>query len=271
MAIDWDTYRTKDIKNKYVYRYLTIDKLISFFETNSLYLSRLDKFDDNLENIEPYNINELKMRLGYTTKPEDASPFIEENLWDEIIQKNIIQLRSIQKKLIESQKRRYVSCWILNDVESFAMWDIYGKSGFALRFEQEYFQRLIKGSIPLQKNITSKLDLLVAGNVQYQNFDEMSLKEEESLIKYSVFRKHLSFNHESEYRIVGFMKEEIEESGLKFILPNIEALKFDVIANPRLKSSQFEIFQNMLLKYSKKHILRESELKMWLDFRNNTY
>lgn len=173
----WKTYHTKGIKQKYIYRYVTIEKLIDFLETNSLFLSRLDKFEDNLENIEPYDINELKFRTQTLSKPEDANPEIPENHWTQIIENNRAELSAIQTKLNNQQKHRFVSCWILNDTESFAMWDIYGKAGFAIRFEREYFQKLIKDSIELQTAPTSKIDLLVAGVVQYQNFNEMLSKE----------------------------------------------------------------------------------------------
>lgn len=151
------------------------------------------------------------------------------------------------------------------------MWDIYEKAGFAIRFETKYFQQLIKNSIKYQTEPTNKIDLLVAGEVQYQNFDEMLLKEKESSLKYSVFRKHIAFNHETEYRIVGFMNEFIDIPGLKFQLPNIEDLKFDIIANPRLTFFQFETYKSIIENYSDKHILKESKLKIWLDFRNINY
>lgn len=267
----WETYHTKGITETYVYRYVTIEKLIDFLETNSIFLSRLDKFEDNLENIEPYDINELRLRTQTLSKPSNANPKITESQWTQIIENNKSELRAIQAKLTKQQKHRFVSCWILNNTESFAMWDIYGKAGFAIRFERKYFQKLIKDSISLQSEPTNKIDLLVAGVVQYQNFDQMLFTEEESLLKYSAFRKHQAFNHETEYRIIGFMKEILEIPGLKYKLPSIAELEFDLIANPRLDSFQFQKYKGIISKYSTKHQLKESELKIWLDFRNTNY
>lgn len=266
----WDTYYTEEIKEKYVYRYLTIEKLIDFFNTNSIYLTRLDKFEDNLENISPYDINQLKY-FSDITKPKNSNPEISDSTWEEIFKRNTIKLHKIQSELLAQQKERFVSCWILNDVESFAMWDIYGKSGFALRFEREYFQKLIQSSIKLQVEPTSKMDLLIAGKVKYQNFEEMLTKEKESTLKYSVFRKHLSFNHESEYRVVGFLDNTEDETFLRFKLPDLETMNFDIIANPRLTSFQIETYNDIISNYSKVHTLRESDLKRWLEFRNCNY
>ena len=269
--MNWETYHTKEIQQKYVYRYLTLEKLIDFLETGELYLTRLDKFEDNLENIIPYDINELKVRSGLTEKPQNANPNIPEHHWDKLINDSRNALINLQEKLKTEQKYRFVSCWILSDVESFAMWDIYGKAGFALRFERKYFQKLIKDSIPLQKGLTNKIDLLVAGKVTYQNFDNLTFKEKESKLRFSVFRKHLSFNHESEYRVVGFMKEILDASGLRFKLPELKELQFDIIANPRLNTFQFDKYKGIISKYTEKQQLTESQLKIWLEFRDNDY
>lgn len=248
---------------------MTIEKLIDFFDTNSIYLSRLDTFEDNLENIEPYDINEIKLLT--LTKPTDANPEISEIKWKEIIELEKKRLFEIQNNLIETQKKRFVSCWILSDVESFGMWDTYGKSGFVIRFDREYFEKIIKESIPLQIEPTSKIDLLVAGEVFYQDFEKMLQNEKESLLQYSAFRKHLSFKHESEFRIVGFTNNIENEIGLRFKLPEIENLDFEIFANPRFTTFQFQQFKKIIEKYSKLKSLKISELKIFLDFRNLKY
>ena len=127
---------------------------------------------------------------------------IRDRQWDDMITKGKTRFREIQNYLSAKQKTRFVSCWILSDVESFGMWDTYGKSGFVIRFEREYFQNMIKKSIQLQSSPANKIDLLVVGEVNYQNFDEMLFREKESLLKFSVFRKHLSFKHESELSLI---------------------------------------------------------------------
>lgn len=265
----WETHHTREITEKYVYRYLTIEKLIDFLDTNSIYLARLDTFEDNLENIEPYDINELKFLT--LSKPENANPKIPEHSWEQIINDSKKKLKKIQNYLIEKQKKRFVSCWILSDVESFGMWDTYGKSGFVIRFERKYFQKMIKESITLQTEPTNKIDLLVAGKVIYQDFEKMLLQEEQSLLRFSVFRKHLSFKHESEYRIVGFTNETKNQTGLRFKLPEIDDLDFQIFANPRLSSFQFHQYNKIIEKYIKPGKLKESKLKNFLEFRNLKY
>ncbi|MEI7508999.1 MAG: DUF2971 domain-containing protein [Flavobacterium sp.] len=267
--MNWETHHTKEITEKYVYRYLTIEKLIDFLDTNSIYLARLDTFEDNLENIEPYDINQLKFLT--LSKPDDANPEMPESFWEELIEKSKIRLKEIQNYLIEKQRKRFVSCWILSDVESFGMWDTYGKSGFVVRFDRVYFQKIIEESIDLQIEPTNKIDLLVAGKVFYQDFEKMLPNEKKSLLRFSAFRKHLSFKHESEYRIVGFTDKNENETGLRFKLPEIENLDFEIFANPRLSSFQFQQYKKIIEKYLKADKLKESELKNFLEFRKLKY
>ncbi|WP_158612038.1 hypothetical protein, partial [Paenimyroides tangerinum] len=118
---------------------------------------------------------------------------------------------------------------------------------------------------------TNKIDLLVVGKVFYQDFDKMLLKEEESLLRFSAFRKHLSFKHESEYRIVGFTNVFENEIGLRFKLPEIESLDFELFANPRLSPFQFKQYKKIIGNYIKPEKLKESELKNFLEFRNLKY
>ncbi len=267
--INFETYNTREITEKYVYRYITIEKLIDFLETGELYLTRLDKFEDNLEGMEPYDITELISRTKVAAI-KNPNPTI----WDTVIKimknaKNYLNL--LQKKILDRQKHYFVSCWILSDVESFAMWDIYGKSGFAVRFEYKNFIDAIQNSSGAQTHPTSSMDIMVAGNVVYQNFDEIPFKEKDSKLKYKGFRKHLSFNHENEFRVVGMMNEIIDREGLRFKLDGFASLEFEIIANPRLNDFQFEKFQSIISHYSRKQELKESRLKLWLEFRGLNY
>lgn len=265
----WEIYNTRDIKEKYLYRYVTIEKLVDFLNSNSIYLSRLDTFEDCFEGIQPFDLNLLNSL--YTEKPHDVSNEISEEMWNVMIEEGRKSFNELQFKIICNQKKKIVSCWILSDVESFGMWDTYGKSGFAIRFEHKDFQRLIRESINIQEYPTNLIDLLVAGEVQYQNFDNLLINEQESLMKYSEFRKHLSFKHESEYRIVGFSNKLTDKNGVRFKLSNFGKLNFEIIANPRLSQFQIQQFQNIISNYSKKYVLRKSELKTWLEFRDIKY
>ena len=266
--MNWDTYHTEEIIEKYVYRYFSFEKLIHFLTTGSLYLTRLDQFEDNLEGISPYEINEIRFGLKTKDRPKNPNPAIPEFVRNGQIERARDSLTEIQKKLSFLQKKRFVSCWFLGNVESIGMWDLYASSGFAVRFDREYFQKIIKAGIKYPENIKTGIDLIVVGKVIYQNFDDMMQKEKQSLLKYSVFRKHLSFKHEEEYRVIGFHTYVVDQIGLEYKLGAIQDLEFDIFTNPRMSTLSFGTYSGIIKHYSEKHKLLESKLKIWLELRN---
>ncbi len=258
---------SESIRERYVYRYLSLEKLIHFLSEESLYLTRLDKFDDHLEGISPFDVNELRIRQEGPTLSMLAKRQMIYS-WEALINENTRAISRIKRKVLRHQKTRFVSCWILGDVESIGMWDLYGNNGFALRFEVANFIRTIKASTEIQKGKSKKLNQVAVGKVVYKNFDEVLDKEEEQFLKYSVFRKHLAFRHENEFRVVGFQDNMRKDDGISFLLPKLDELSFDILAHPKMTTLQFKTYKDILSLYSKKHLLQESNLKIWLELRN---
>lgn len=59
--------------NSYYYRYVSLKKLSHFLATKSLYLSRIDKFEDNLEGIDDDSLfkvsfSKKKLTINYLEK-----------------------------------------------------------------------------------------------------------------------------------------------------------------------------------------------------------
>ncbi len=266
--MNWDTFHTHEIDEKYVYRYFSFEKLIHFLTTGSLYLARLDQFEDNLEGISPYEINEIRYGLKAKDRPKNPNPGIPEFVRNGQVERARNSLNEIQRKLCVLQKKRFVSCWFLGNVESIGMWDLYASSGFAVRFDREYLQKIIKAGIKFPENIKTGIDLIVVGKVIYQNFDDMLTKEKQSLLKYSVFRKHHSFKHEEEYRLIGFYTDIVDYIGVEYKLGAIQDLEFEIFANPRMNALSFSTYSGIIRNYSEKHSLLASKLKIWLELRN---
>lgn len=265
-----DKLNTNNIKEEFVYRYFSIEKFIDFLETNSIYLARLDTFEDSLENIDPYDILEISFLIQAIKdlESDNVNPELPQPK-ETYIKSEKSKLKKIQEDLIDKQKYRFASCWVLNNVESFAMWDMYAKNGIVIRFKRKYFEQIIEKSISSQEFKTDNSDYLVIGKVSYQDYNPLKVfgKEDKMHIKYSAFRKHLSFKHEDEYRIVLFT-ENYKALGIKYKIPNIESLEIEVFASPRISNFQFNQFQNIINKYSNKVKLKESELKNFLDFKS---
>lgn len=265
--MNWDTYNTKSIKSKYLYRYITLEKLIHFFNTGSLYFARMDSFEDNLEGINPNDIVQLILNLIPVPPKELRSDEIYHSVWENTQKIRFNNLINLQKTLNEKQKKSFVSCWFLGDTESIGMWDLYAKDGFLIRFERLSLQKLVKAKLKSQQIDYGDSDLLVAGKVKYQDFEKIAWTNEGSLIKYSGFRKHEAFKHEEEYRFI-IHKSNPPENGIIYKLDEIDNLEFKLYANPRMSSFTFNTYSNILKKYNLKHELNESMLKQWLEFKN---
>jgi len=240
-------------------------------KTDSLYLSRLDQFEDNLEGISPFDINELRIRLKLIYKTKNPNQRIPVHQWDKLIASSKEALNQIKSKLEIIQRKIFVNCWFLGNVESFGMWDLYAPSGFVIRFDRVYFQNLIKKRIIHQSNADLEFESLIVGKIEYQNFDNMLYKEKESLLKYRGFRKHLTFQHEEEYRVVGFLSRPSEKKGIEFNIGSVDDTDFEIFANPRINSNTFKTYSDILQHYTQKHILMESKLKTWIEFRNSNF
>lgn len=260
--MNWDTSHTQRISEKYVYRYISFEKLIDFLKTGSLWFARMDTFEDNLEGFSPLEISELM--LMFQKIPFE---FRKGELWEEWSQKRKLKLQSIREKLIPVQASNFVNCWILGNTESIGMWDLYGRNGFCIRFKRKVLQNLIKSRIKFQTETFSPSDLLVAGKVNYQDYEQMIWNEKENLLKYAGFRKHIAFKHEDEYRII-IRSKSIKELGIYYSLGKIEIVKFNILASPRMKEYQRITYQDIIWKYQPKLELEESKLKPWLEFKN---
>lgn len=269
--IDWQTYHTKNIKSKYLYRHVSIEKLISFLNTGDLYFARMDSFEDNLEGVIPYDIVELLANYDDLPSLEERNPEISKEIWKDIENHRAGKLTKLQESLLNRQKERFVSCWFLSDTESIAMWDLYATGGFLIRFDRQYLQGLVKTRKDLQEKIPEDSnDLLVAGRVRYQNFNELHLDEDGKRLKYSGFRKHVAFKHEAEYRFI-LHKKEYNSNGVFYSLGDINELEFDLLANPRMEAFTLSTYNDIIKKYNSKFQLKESELKPWLHFKETTF
>ncbi len=109
--IHWDTYHTNDIKEKYLFRFLDVYRLIDFLESGSLYFARMDGFDDKFEGISVYDIIRTIAWSQIWEGHPDLNKSIPEKEWEKIFKSrrnNLIEIKENQK---QRQKRHFVNCW----------------------------------------------------------------------------------------------------------------------------------------------------------------
>jgi len=157
-----------------LWRYMDFAKFIDLVETQSLWFSRTDQFEDPLEGT--YTDAELE----YLHSP-DA------NQTPPGMQVADIYLRGPKYM----RATAYASCWRVGEGESMAMWDLYGKGS----------------GIVAVKTTVDKLKLAIAesplriflGTVKYIDW-RVAPWDNNSLAM--CFRKDLSYEHETEVRAI---------------------------------------------------------------------
>ncbi|MBL7839393.1 MAG: hypothetical protein JNJ75_04570 [Cyclobacteriaceae bacterium] len=227
----WTSYHTKEITQKYLFKFLSLKYTIDFMSSGDIWFSRASEFGDKMECV-------LISDLTSAT---------------------------LNRDLIEARKKKtLISCWHLADKESVAMWDVYSKSESerkvcAIRFERKDIDKLIKKSWPTDLNVGT-VRALTYGKVQYRNLIN-SQNIEKELVKFNAFRKESSFRYECEYRYVVQLINQFAADGLRVSIGNPTRLPFTVLLNPLLDKIQYENLRSELKGYSN---VEHSSLAKWL-------
>jgi hypothetical protein len=106
-------YPTED---RQLWRYVTSERLLDVLTSEELYFTHVLAFSDGLEG-SLTNLTRDRLLTWFKTnvKVDEASA------------------QGLVKKYEEAQEDFYVSCWHMNDFESYLMWKAYAERGFALR------------------------------------------------------------------------------------------------------------------------------------------
>lgn len=161
-------------------------KYVAFLDSNSLFFSRSDKFEDPYEG--------ATSRFNVKIRPEVYKEIPEPN------RTNMLnQISNFTKSLREWV---FINCWHMNENESAAMWKLYAYSNEAIAVQSTY-QKLFD-CLPPETYV---------GIVKYIDYEKDWLPESNAF--YPFIHKRLSFQHEQELRAV------IQE--LKPGVPNFES------------------------------------------------
>ena len=168
-----------------LWRYTNFEKFVNLLDTESLFFTRADKFEDPYEGFIPQSIMDAYIQY--------LNSITTENMVEKIIREN-------------EASRKYVmcNCWHQNVVESMAMWEKYHirNSGVA-----------IKTTMQKMKNSLTSEHSIYIGNIEYiyDNIDDDQymqnfLQSETLLVKkltyFPYFRKRKEYEHEQEVRLI---------------------------------------------------------------------
>lgn len=236
----WTTYHTKEITAKYAYRFLTLNFLIDFLKTGTVYFARADRF---LDNMECAHVEDL-------FHPE-------------------------REALIESRKRMHlVSCWNLGDTESVAMWNQNHASGddrrvVAIRFKVKGLMQCFLTSMVPTNNFYFKTEFYM-GKVSYFSLAGATLDRlQKSRVLFPMFRKEIAFNFENEFRFVIKYHKDSKEAPMeyRFRLNYPYALDFDIVLSPLLNQEECDEIMKVANEYNLGKRVKLSSLKDWIKQR----
>ncbi len=233
--MSWKTYHTKNLTEKYLFKFIPFQRFEEFIKTGHIWFSRADKFGDKMECVK---IADLK--------------------------NNVLDL-----KTVESRKRKIlISCWHLADKETVAMWDTYSikkedRKNIAMRFKRNDLITAIHSNLPSNNSITFFSEF-IHGKVQYRDLiNSETEKLSKARVKYAAFRKENAFSYEREYRFVLKSTLNFPQEGFGYNLGDVKRLKFDILINPLLSNKDSESLKAKINNLNCRERIKDSPLKKW--------
>lgn len=172
-----------------IWRYMDLTKFLDLILNKAIYLRRIDKFEDPYEGYisEAYKAD-LENQYGSIQKEFNLAEEAKERL-------HSTHLYGLELLPMYA----YASCWYLGDVESAAMWKLYGDNKNCVAICSTIYDLQValdesdddQGVIHLQK-------------IRY--VDEASAVDAKNYLK-PMFEKRMSFSHESEFRALYLLRK----------------------------------------------------------------
>ena len=168
-----------------LWRYTNFEVFVNLLDTESLYFTRADKFEDPYEGFIPQSIMEAYKHSLKRVTPE-------------------VFVEAIMKQHEASRKYVMCNCWHQNVVESMAMWEKYHmrNSGVAIKTNME----------KMKNSLTSEYSIYI-GKIEYiyentdeeqymKNFLQSKIPLAKKLTYFPYFRKRKEYEHEQEVRLI---------------------------------------------------------------------
>lgn len=161
-------------QNIKVWRYMDFTKFVSLLNSESLFFSRADKFEDPFEGV--YS------QANKILRPEVYSDIPNQQLFFE-------KIDFINRKIRE---HTLINCWHINEHESSAMWKLYLSSNEGIAIQTTFGK--------LCESFSNTEDEVFLGKVKYVNYETDWIPEGNTFSPFLFKRK--SFEHEHEVRAI---------------------------------------------------------------------
>lgn len=256
-----EKYYNQPNKNSFLYRYLTIDKLLDIILSERFSLVRLNLFEDKLEGttLEHLLLNH-RSELNKKIMQNQGGTFSSISL---IV--NPTNRNKFSRQRESFQDTNYASCWYINNYESVAMWQLYSKpDSVAIKIPYETLHNeLMEGNF----EINTEYEKLKFGSISYHRFKNIdSIENNRIHSDIQGFIKDSSFEHEQEFRIMienkDSNKKYLEKRGMLLDedvekINNSNDLKIKYLKLKKFRDLPFEIiFHPESQEWHKKNITK---------------
>jgi hypothetical protein len=211
-----------------LWRYMDFAKFLEMLESNSLFFTRVDNFEDKFEG----SNSKFNKKVGRE---------VYSDLTDEQYKSHSAQFGDTLKMLI---RNTCINCWHSNEYESEAMWKLYSHSNESVAIQATYSKF---------KSCFNKTDTRIyIGKVNYIDYEKDWLPESNL---YSPFlHKRKSFEHEREVRALiqeipdGIYSKDKFEYG-KNINIDLNCLIEKIYISPIAPRWFFDLVKKILIRY----------------------
>jgi hypothetical protein len=216
--------KTRQQTSTRLWRYMDVYKFYDMVQQQHIPLPRMSSFSDPLEGIPLGLILDLK---------ENNS-----SIQDYILKRDLLPPES--QKRIDSywmiQRSTYVSCWFHSKQESMAMWDLYaGKDGVAISVDAASLIGKVMEYLDSVEDYS--INAAYAGFVKYKDvLDFQPAKDIENMkVSRVALRKHSSYDHEKEFRIVFRRREDSDVNFLSIPIPSFHLIDSQFYTHPGMQ------------------------------------
>jgi len=265
-----------------LWRFIDINKFLSFLIENKLHLSRFDQLDDAHEGSP---VEHLMKKLALHKAEQQPDNKIETLLFkigvhlsDGILKWS----REAETKLY--QQLYYTNCWFIGKRESMAMWSSYSNwDSVAIRIKYKSLKEVFTNKQFKIKELDGFHEIKL-GKIQY--IDYINLDEDIAEVHDKIqigFTKDVSYLHENEFRIclvknnpekvwvkyqdkkkwmVKDEKELLANKGLSFVLNDFSKLPFEIFFHPKAENFSKANIKNLLTKFELPFNTFDSEIAL---------
>lgn len=203
-----------------LWRYMDLTKFLDLILNQTIYLRRIDKFEDPYEGF----ISEAyESELVEQYKRVQENFLIGDNVRDNLHAEHLQALKMMPKYA-------YASCWYLGDIESAAMWKLYGGTKNCVAICTTIYDL----QVAFDESDDDDLGIMHLRPIRY--VDESSSVDAQNYLK-PMFEKRRSFSHENEFRALYLLRQGYVNLQVQNIhnLPKEEGKKFEIDVHKLIK------------------------------------